>query len=171
MNQQRLFILCGEAFSGKSTVAKKISGHFEANIVGRDEIYFATEKILALENTPEEDDDQLWLNLWPIVLQGVKNHLLNGSSVVVDDNCFYFRQREDLRKIAEKLNVKNTLIYLDTPYEILKQRKHDNKTLKIRHDVPSEWMEDDATVFERPNKDENHIIYKDEMSVEEILNS
>ena len=67
MERKILFILCGEAFAGKTTLSKRIADLFGAKIVGRDEIYFATEKILALENTPEEDEDMLWKNLWPLV--------------------------------------------------------------------------------------------------------
>lgn len=61
----RIFILCGEAFSGKSTLAEKLSERYGAKIVGRDKIYFAIDDILALEDTPEEDDSALWKSLWP----------------------------------------------------------------------------------------------------------
>lgn len=53
---QYLFILCGEAFSGKSTLSEKISEKYEAKIVGRDKVYFAVEDILALEGTSGADD-------------------------------------------------------------------------------------------------------------------
>lgn len=159
MKKQTLFVLCGEAFSGKSTLAKKIAERSGANIVGRDEIYFETEKILALENTPDEDDDALWKNLWPLVLQGVKNHLLFGHSVVVDDNCLYLKQRDELRCIARDVGVRYILIYLDTPLELLKERKEQNKVSKTRHDVPSSWMEEDSGLFERPLKSEDHMVY------------
>jgi predicted kinase len=166
MKEQNLFILCGEAFSGKSTLAKKIAEYHECNIVGRDQIYFATEKILALETTPEEDDDSLWNNLWPIVLQGTKNHLLLGNSVVIDDNCLYVKQRDELRAIAKELGVKSILIYLDIPKELLKERKRENKISKTRHDVPSAWMDEDSQFFERPMESENPIIYTPDVTFE-----
>ena len=114
MKNQTLFILCGEAFSGKSTLAKEIATYYEAKVVGRDEVYFATEKILALENTPEDDDNFLWTSLWPLILQGTRNQLLLGNSVVIDDNCLYLKQREELRSIANGLGVRSILIYLNT---------------------------------------------------------
>ncbi len=167
---KKLFILCGEAFSGKSTLAKIISKKYKANIVGRDEIYFATEKILALENTPDEDDDSLWNNLWPVTLQGVKNQLMSNNSVVVDDNCFHLSQRNELRSIGEKFGAKVLLIFLDTPIEILNKRKQENKVNKTRHDVPSEWMEDDRNKFERPTDDENALLYKEGGDIDEFIN-
>lgn len=169
MKTQTLFILCGEAFSGKSTLAHKIAEQCEAKIIGRDEIYFATEKILALENTPEDDDDSLWTNLWPLVLQGVKNQLLLGNSVVVDDNCLYIKQRDELRAIAQEIKVKHILIHLDISPEILKERKQQNKILKTRHDVPSAWLDKDAHLFEKPTEQEEPIIYKPETSLDAFV--
>lgn len=163
MQKQTLYILCGEAFSGKSTLSKQISEKFNAKIVGRDEIYFATEKILSLENTPDDDDDALWKNLWPLVLQGVKNQLLLGNSVVVDDNCLYLEQRDELRAIAQGVGIRSILIYLDIPPEVLKKRKEQNKVSKMRHDVPSAWMDEDSGLFERPTSLEQPVVYTPDM--------
>lgn len=171
MNPPKLYILCGEAFSGKSTLSKKIAEHFDTKIVGRDEIYFATEKILALENTPDEDDDSLWKNMWPLVLQGVKNQLLLGNSVVVDDNCLYLKERNELRSIAKETGVQSTLIFLDIPTEVLKERKEQNKISKTRHDVPSAWMTEDSELFERPTETENPIVYKPDTSFDDFVNN
>lgn len=167
--KKTLFILCGEAFSGKSTLAKEIASKYEAKIIGRDEIYFATEKILALENTPEEDDDNLWNNLWPLVLQGSENQLSLGNSVVIDDNCFYLKQRDELRSIAKKADAEVVLIYLDTPQEVIKKRKEENKRNKTRHDVPSAWLEEDRHIFERPSEAEKPIVYNPGKAIEELL--
>lgn len=150
---------------------KKIAEHFDAKIVGRDEIYFAMEKILALENTPDEDDDSLWKNMWPLVLQGVKNQLLLGNSVVIDDNCLYLKQRNELRSIAKETGVQSTLIFLDIPTEVLKERKEQNKILKARHDVPSAWLAEDSELFEKPRKVENPIIYKPDTSFDDFVNN
>ncbi len=166
---QTLFILCGEAFAGKSTMSKILSSSQNALIVGRDEIYFATENILALHNTPEEDDSNFWNALWPIVIQGVKNQLLLGKSVVVDDNCFYFAQRNELRVLAKNLGVKSILIYLDIPSEVLRKRKDENKITMIRHDIPSAILEKDTKPFERPTDEENPFIYKQEIALEDFM--
>jgi len=164
-----LFILCGEAFSGKSTLAKKISEKYRAKIVGRDEIYFATEKLLALENTPEQDDSNLWNSLWPLVIQGAKNQLKLENSVVIDDNCLYLKQRNELGSVAKETNAKTVLIYLDTSTETIRKRKEENKLTKTRHDVPSAWLEEDSQLFERPSKQENPIYYNPTVSLEEQL--
>ena len=168
MERKILFILCGEAFAGKTTLSKRIADLFGAKIVGRDEIYFATEKILALENTPEEDDDMLWKNLWPLVIQGTRNHLSLGNSVVIDDNCLYLKQRDELRSVADQSGDKSMLIYLSTPTNILKERKAENKNSKSRHDVPSEWMDEDSNLFERPTELEKPVIYTPDMSFEDL---
>lgn len=167
--EKTLFILCGEAFSGKSMLSKRIGRHYGAKIVGRDEIYFATEKILALESTPEKDDDSLWKSLWPIVTQGVKNQLIVGNSVVVDDNCLYLNQRDELRAIAKAVEARSVLIYLDIPRKVLKKRKEENKIKKERHDVPSSWLEEDTKLFERPTMAENPIIYTPDTTFNDLV--
>lgn len=164
-----LLILCGEAFSGKSMLAEKIAEIYKAKIVGRDKIYFAVDNILALENTSDEDDDRLWKNLWPIAVQGIKNQLLLGNSVVVDDNCLYLQQREELYSLAKNLDIKHVLVYLNIAAEILKERKEQNKINKNRHDVPSGWLEKDSKFFERPNKIENPLIFTEKNTPDEIL--
>ena len=159
MKNRMLFILCGEAFSGKSTLAKQLVDHYGSKIVGRDAIYFATEEILALENTPEKADENLWNNLWPLVIQGVKNQLLDGHSVVVDDNCLFLRQRDELRSAAKEVGAESMLIYLDMPAALLKERKARNKLTQTRHDVPSAWLTEDSQIFERPGQNEKPILY------------
>lgn len=165
---QYLFILCGEAFSGKSTLSEKISEKYEAKIVGRDKVYFAVEDILALEGTPGADDADLWENLWPIAVQGAKNQLLLGHSVVFDDTCLFLNQREGLRSIARNVGVKCVLIYFEVPAETRKKRKEQNKISKIRHDVPSGWLEEDAKKFERPTEIENPIIYSENNTFDDL---
>ena len=157
-----LIILCGQAFSGKSTLSKKLSEFYNAKIIGRDAVYFTLEELLAFENTPDEDDPSLWKNLWPIAIQGIKNQLLTGTSVIFDDTCLFFSQREELRIIAEQAGIKSVLVYLDIPVEIRKARKEENKITKHRHDVPSGWLDNDEKKFERPTDIENPIIYKNE---------
>jgi predicted kinase len=169
MKQLALFILCGEAFSGKSTMAKKITEVYGTKIIGRDEIYFSIEKLLALENTPDGDDDNLWKNLWPMVLQGTKNQLLLGNSVVVDDNCLYLKQREELRSIAKEIGAKSILIYLNIPTEVLRERKIENEISEIRHDVPLAWLEEDSQNFERPTEGEEPINYRPSDTLEDFI--
>ncbi len=169
-SKQKLIILCGESFSGKSTLSKKLAETLNIPIIGRDDIYFAIEQSLELESTPDEDDDAIWRGaLWQLLIQGVKNKLLLGDSVIIDDNCFYVEQRNELRSIASKAGVNTVLIFVDTPFEVLRERKLQNKLNKTRHDVPSEWMETDTHKFERPTESENPIIFTPNDSLELLL--
>ncbi len=168
-NGHRLFILCGEAFSGKSTLSQEIAKAYDAKVIGRDAIYFALDDLLALEDTPEADDHALWEGMWPIALQGVKNQLLLGNSVVVDDNCLHLRQRDELRSIAKDAGVTSALVYLDVSAQTIRERKEQNKFAKTRHDVPSAWLEEGARVFERPTEVENPIVVNEGMSAGDVL--
>ncbi|MBX4195746.1 ATP-binding protein [Candidatus Parcubacteria bacterium] len=168
MNKPTLFIVCGEAFSGKTTLAKEISNRFGAEIVGRDRIYFALEKMLALEITDDEDDDKLWTkDLWPIAVQGAKNHLSLGKSVVFDDVCLHLWQRDELRSVAQSVGADSVLVYLDVPAQVLKERRERNRITKERHDVPSKWLTEDSYNFERPADSENPIKYAPETNIDD----
>jgi predicted kinase len=164
-----LFILCGEAFSGKSSLSKRISEVFGAEVIGRDMIYFSLEKSLALESTPDEDDTELWNHFWSVAIQGIKNHLTLGNSVVVDDNLLFRRQREELYELAKATRSPKILIYLDIPNDVLLERKEKNKMTKERHDVPSAWLIEDANEFERPGADETPVVVTETMDWEEVL--
>lgn len=168
--KQFLIILCGEAFSGKTTLSKSLAKKFEAKIIGRDKIYFALDKMLAFEDSPYDSEDNLWKNLlWPIMMQGIKNQLLLGNSVVVDDNCLFLDQRQQLRNVAGSMNVRNVLIYMNISAGMLKKRRQQNKKSKMRHDVPSSWLEKDFKKFQRPNKKENPIIFSDNDSTKDLF--
>src|SRR5680860_1205908 len=164
-----LFILSGESFSGKSVLSKEIVKHYHAEIIGRDVVYRAIKDKLALEKTPEEDDRALWNNMWPIVVQGAKNLLLSGKSVVIDDTCLQLQKRNDLRSVTNITGAQVVLIYLDIPATILKDRKQKNKINKERHDVPSVWIEDGAKYFDRPTELENPIIYTFGQELKELF--
>ena len=148
---------------------KGLSEKFGAKIIGRDVVYFALDKFLNLEQTPEKDEDNLWINLWPIALQGVKNQLLSGNNVIYDDNCLRLHQREELKKIAEESSANSVVIYLATSAETIKARKEENKITNERHDVPSSWILEEAKLFERPTEDENPIIFTEDMSEDDFL--
>jgi predicted kinase len=164
-----LFILCGEAFAGKSTMSKGLAEHHNARIIGRDTVYFSLKEMLALDETPEEVDEELWEHLWPIAIQGTKNQLMLGNSVVFDDNCLYKKQRDELRLLAERLGMKSVLIYLNLPTEVLRKRKEENKLNPTRHDVPSAWLDDDNKIFERPVGDEQPLVYTGDSEMDEWI--
>ncbi len=164
----KLFMLCGEAFSGKSSLSQKLSEAFNAHVVGRDMIYFSLKDSLALDSTPDEDDAELWNHFWSVAVQGISIHLSLGHSVVVDDNLLFRRQREELCKLGQKMESAVVLIYLNIPRPVLLSRKAQNQVTKERHDVPSAWLIEDANEFERPGEDENPIVVTEEMSWEEI---
>ena len=167
--EKTLFILCGEAFSGKSTLAKKLSKKFDAVIVGRDVAYFALDKILALEEAPEDLDDLIWKKLWPVAVIGARNHLLLGRSVVFDDTCIRRKERDDLRDMAKECGANCILLFLDTTQQTRKQRHEQNRISGHRHDVPSAWIRQDSEDFEKPGLDEEPVVVEENTEFEVLL--
>ena len=51
-----LYIMCGVGFSGKSTLAKKISEYIGATLINQDDLYFENYKKIHLDL----DSDEHW---------------------------------------------------------------------------------------------------------------
>lgn len=165
-----LIILCGEAFSGKTFLARKLATTFGARIGGRDAVWQAIKAVCALDEMSDEVDDTLWSGLWTIAVVGARNNLGAGRSLIFDDNCFFLRQRDELRTVADKVGARSVLIYVDASAELIKQRKEENKVTKERHDIDSGWLAEDRKTFERPSATEDFIRYSPETNYEDLVN-
>src|SRR4029079_3355962 len=95
-----LYLLCGLAFSGKSTLAAALSRLTGAVVVSLDEIN-ASRGLYGGMGIPDED----WGRTHTEALSLVEAALRAERSVVVDDtNCFRFL-RDNYRQIADRRGV------------------------------------------------------------------
>lgn len=162
---QTLYILCGLGFSGKSTLAKKISESKNAVLVSQDAIYFEKEK----ELYPNLDDEEGWELIRKIAFERVAENLKEGKSVVYDDTNTRYEHRDALRKIALENNTESTVVFVDTPEAILVERQIKNKETKERHDVEQKYLNQAKAELEIPQSDENVFIFTPETNLEEWL--
>ncbi len=162
---KKLYFLCGVAFSGKSTLAKKIAEYKNATLVSQDEIWFIKEKELGLDLNSDED----WERVQQISKAKVRDVLLGGESVVYDDICLKYANRESLRNLATECNAIPILIYLDTPRNIQEERRARNAETKERHQVPSHIINWGLEELEIPLEGERPFIYRPESDLEEWL--
>ena len=130
-NMTTLYILCGLGFSGKSTLAVKISEYKNAVLVSQDAIYFEKEK----ELDPNLSDGERWELIRAIAFERISDNLKKSMSVVYDSTNTRREHRDIVRKIASENNARAFVVFVDTPDNILVERQMKNKETKERHDV------------------------------------
>lgn len=157
--------MCGLAFSGKSTLARKIAEHKNALLVSQDNIWHAKEEELRLD--PDSDED--WERIQGLSRAEIKRHLLKGDSVVYDDISLRRSDRELLRTLAKDCGAEAILVYLDTPREIQQERKAKNLITKERHDVPDHIVDWGLTQLEAPEASEDSFVFTLDTNVSDWL--
>ena len=157
--------MCGLGFSGKSTLAKKISDYKNAALVSQDAIYFEKEK----ELDPALSSDQEWELIWSIAIERIVEQLKDGKSVVYDSTNTRREHRDRFRKIGAENSAKAVVVFLKTPDEVLLARQMKNKETKERHDVKQEYLDQARAEMEIPQSDENVFIFMPETNLGEWL--
>ncbi len=159
-----LYIMCGLAFSGKSTLSRKIAEYIGAKRIAFDEIWVAMIK----ENQIPKGSGG-WKLVRKIAFEEVVANLKKGISVIYDDNNPRFEHRDEFRKVAEKFGFKTTVIYLNTPMEVIRKREVNNRITQHRHDVESINFDKVASDLEVPTDKENYIEFTPETNLNEFL--
>src|SRR3989338_2110441 len=114
----KLYIMCGLAFSGKSTLARKIAERTGSKLIAFDKLWVEKDK----EN-PVPNGDEGWKFIRKIGQDEIAKSLQKGNSVVYDDNNIRFEHREELRDIARKAGARTIVVYLNTPMEVIRKRE------------------------------------------------
>lgn len=151
-----LYIMCGLAFSGKSTLSKKIALEKGFKCVAFDEMW-------------QKVDKKSWKLVRKACLSEVSELLKSGLSVIYDDNNPRFEHREEFRKVAQKLRAKVTVIYLNTPIEIIREREIKNRITKDRHEVDPINFNKVASDLEIPNQNEKFVEFTPNTNLEYFL--
>jgi predicted kinase len=162
---KKLYIMCGVAFSGKSTLAKKVAEYKRAVLVSQDQIWFQKKKELHLDIDKDED----WDMVQQLSKEEVRQTLLNGHSVVYDDISLKYDNRESLREIAQECGAETVLIYLDTPRSVQQERQTKNAETKERHDVPEHIINWGLEELEIPQENEKAFVFKPETDIADWL--
>jgi predicted kinase len=145
-----LYLLCGLAFAGKSTLAAQLASRVGATIVSLDDIN-AERGLHGGIGIPGEE----WLKTHHIALARVREFLDQGRPVIVDDtNCFRWL-RDSYRKEAAERGVPTTVVRLEVSLEEALKRARKNKVTQERPPVTEAVLLDLAKGFEWPGPDEN----------------
>jgi predicted kinase len=158
---KKLYIMCGLAFSGKSTLAKKIAEEKRALLVSQDQFWFEREEEMNLDL--DSDDD--WEKILRLSRAEVRRLLAEENSVVYDDISLKYSDRELLRNLANEYGAEAILVYLDTPREIQLERRRKNLETKKRHDIPDHILEWGDGQLEIPQETERPVVFRPDSDV------
>jgi predicted kinase len=153
----KLIIICGISFAGKSTLGETIAQQFGYAQVDVDDVKF-------LLYGPDIKDEDLshadWVRIYAEADRLIERYLKTGKTVVDASRNFRKRERQLARQIAAKLGVETVTIFVDTPEAIARQRLLENRKKQSRRDVTDKDFEEILQVIEPPTADENPIVFR-----------
>ena len=160
-----VYILCGYAFSGKTTLAKALLEELDLVRVSIDEIN--TVRGVGLNNA--------WITLedWDLTYaesyRQLAAYLQAGRSVVYDAGNFNRAERDLASLIAAQHNAKAQVVYITTSAEIVRQRWLSNRQTHKRGDVRDDYFEHGLAQFEPPDDTEHPWFYRNEQDIHEWI--
>ena len=161
---KKLYIMCGLAFSGKSTLARKIAERTGSILIAFDKVWVEKDKEKSVPKNAEG-----WRYIRNIAQAEALSFLNAGSSVVYDDNNPRKEHREELREMARKTNASPMVIYLNTPRDIINAREKANTYSQERHSVEPKNAEKVLNDFQIPTPDENVIVFTPKTDMDNFL--
>ena len=141
----KLYILCGLPFSGKTTLAKEIESKLNAVRVNSGEIktsLFGKDII----------DHRGWEKVYTQVYTDIKTALEQGKTVIYDNGNFAKYERGLAKNIADKLEVETTTIFISIPKEVAQQRAKENNLADLD-------FQDILLELELPDASEKHLVF------------
>ncbi len=152
-----LVLLCGPAFSGKSTLTAHLARRWRFRVVSLDEIN-ARRGLHGGDGIPDAE----WGKTVGVAREEVRALLSRSEArVVVDDTlCFRFL-REDFARVAAEAGRRSVLLVLGTPLEDVRRRIAENARYPVRGSIVPAVLERHLATFEWPGADEPHRVVHD----------
>ena len=148
----RLLLLCGTAFSGKSTLARSLAPQLPASIVSLDQINHRR-GLWGGDGIPADE----WIRTHQLASEEVRELLASGTSVIVDDTSSLRFLRDGWRSLAAEAGARFTLIYVDVDQSTIRRRRADNQLNPRRRDVADAVLAQHLADFEPPEDDEDAV--------------
>ena len=166
MGQPGLVLLCGQSFSGKSTVAGYLAEGLGAEIVSLDAIN-AERGLWGGDGIPIEE----WGRTMELAHGRVSEAVGRGATVIIDDTSSPAFLRDRWRERAAALGVPLVLIYVHASLETILQRLGRNRAAPDRRDVSDEVMAEHLNTFEPPEEAEQALRVDAESSPTNVISA
>jgi predicted kinase len=145
----QVYAMCGVAFSGKSTLARRIADELSILLISLDAINH--ERGL---RGGEGMSIAQWEETSAIAMDRLRQCLRQGKSAVVDDTFSRRFLRDRCKAVALEFAAKFTIIFVDTPVEEIRSRRAANYQSPTRHHVRDDVFDDHYKTFQFPTADE-----------------
>ncbi len=155
-----VYIMCGIPFSGKSTLADRLSVQCGWTHVHVDDI---KRKLI----DPDDGDitEEQWLKVFAESHVRVADSLKRGQTVVHDATNFTRAVRGQIRAIAHEFGSDAHVIYVDMSIEKANRRRIGNRSLQSRHQVSDADFIEVTSGMEPPTEDESVLIFDGSLDV------
>lgn len=156
-----LYIFTGLPYSGKTTLAKKLSEKLHFQRVSVDIIMDKMDMWREGHPTPED-----WNTAYSKAYEELETLLKEGKDIIFDCGNLPFHERENARQIAMNANSPYKLIYVNTPKREILKRREKNLETKERGHLDDKMMDDAIALFDEPTENEHPIIYNQDMDLD-----
>ncbi len=147
-----LIALCGLAFSGKSTIARRVAAEFGAELISYDAINAAR----GFDGGTVMDDSE-WEKTGLMAASTARAVLASGRSVVVDDTFSHRFLRDRFRQVAAAAGAPFVLLFVDTPLVVIEARLADNARTRALHHIAPDVFAHHRARFQVPRDDEQPV--------------
>lgn len=152
-----LLLMCGVAFSGKTTLSRRIAARCGHHRVSLDDLN--AERGWG-QVGPEDIPVEEWERSSAEAARQIDSLLAHGQSVVLDDtNCFRFL-RERFREVARRHGAPVLIVYLPFTLEQGLERIAANRIERGRLDFPEHLYRFHVSQFEPPGHDEPVLVFQ-----------
>lgn len=146
-----LYALCGLAFSGKSTVARRLADATGAPIVSLDAIN--RERGLS-GGAAGGMSDVDWEETSRLAVERLAGFMKAGTPVILDDTLSHRFLRDRYRRVAAEGGYAFILVYVDTALAVIEARRQANAQSAAREPIDEAVFRHHRERFEPPAADE-----------------
>ena len=161
----KLYILCGLPYAGKTTLRKELVKRLNFDYVSVDEIMTARN----MWNTPGQPTQEDWDIAYAEAYKQLEELLKEGKNAIADIGNLEFPERDNMRKTAESFGVEQRLIYVKTPRDEIMRRRKENEVTRVRGHLENELFASATDKFNEPSVEENPLIYNLEENLDEWI--
>ena len=149
-----LIAMCGLPFSGKSVLARSLGHALGIRVLSYDfEVYQAFRHLVPAGSSVTAE----YGFVQGVARRRIGEHLVAGGRLIYDDLLL---ERDDRRKLAEvtaACRAELILVYLDTPAEVIAERRARNSRARTRASVPDAKLALDSSLLQPPGDDEQPV--------------
>ena len=149
----RFFLLCGLAFSGKTTLARAIAQRFSLAYVSLDEINAERGLRPGGEGLPGEE----WERSHAVAEGRLAAAFTSGQGAVLDDTGCFRWLRDRYRELACGHGVPTMVVFVDVSLEAIRARIALNAREVKRTGITGEVFRRHVAEFEAPQPDEQFV--------------